>query len=213
MYCVNCGNKISDDSKFCEKCGAKIGNNIVKENSENHTSEVVPNETKPLSSYEFLHIPVDRLIWASILSFGFYRIYWFCENWSAIRKVTGEKMMPFWRGVFSVFWSGEPFELPLKKAKEAGYKLSYNPKLLSGFYLLAGIGYNIALRADLDLSYYLLLAIIGELIVLAPVIKAQTVTNWSAGNEGRPYKKLGLPEFGIIVLAWGLVLLIALGSS
>lgn len=25
-YCSNCGNKLAEDAKFCDKCGAKIKN-------------------------------------------------------------------------------------------------------------------------------------------------------------------------------------------
>ena len=36
MYCVNCGSKIADDSKFCTKCGAKIagGETLIQANNQ-----------------------------------------------------------------------------------------------------------------------------------------------------------------------------------
>ena len=29
MYCFNCGNKLEDNSKFCDKCGKKLDQEIV----------------------------------------------------------------------------------------------------------------------------------------------------------------------------------------
>lgn len=33
MYCVNCGRKLSDDAKFCDVCGTKVGADVCKENT------------------------------------------------------------------------------------------------------------------------------------------------------------------------------------
>jgi tetratricopeptide (TPR) repeat protein len=48
MFCPNCGKEISDNSKYCNKCGAKINNNeitsIINENIENST--IIPNSKK-----------------------------------------------------------------------------------------------------------------------------------------------------------------------
>lgn len=34
-YCINCGNELAEDSKFCNKCGVDSENNNVAENNQN----------------------------------------------------------------------------------------------------------------------------------------------------------------------------------
>ena len=43
MYCVKCGEQISDDSKFCSKCGNKIKYTALGELRENNKEEKVAN--------------------------------------------------------------------------------------------------------------------------------------------------------------------------
>ena len=46
MYCRNCGNKISKESKFCDKCGAEIKKDKVKkQNSKKVNDKII---TKPV---------------------------------------------------------------------------------------------------------------------------------------------------------------------
>ena len=44
MYCKHCGNKIADDSKFCQYCGGKIDNVASDESVEEITEVVTPVE-------------------------------------------------------------------------------------------------------------------------------------------------------------------------
>ncbi|RKY84916.1 hypothetical protein DRQ11_10825 [candidate division KSB1 bacterium] len=52
----------------------------------------------------FLRIPVSRLIFLSITSFGFYEAYWIYKNWRYIKERDGLNIRPFWRGVFGIFF-------------------------------------------------------------------------------------------------------------
>jgi hypothetical protein len=52
----------------------------------------------------FLYISVCRLIVMSILSFGFYEIYWIYKNWRYLKERDGLGIMPFWRGLFGIFF-------------------------------------------------------------------------------------------------------------
>jgi hypothetical protein len=157
-------------------------------------------------NYEFLHIPVGRLIWASILSVGWYRVYWFYTNWKEIQKVTGKQMSPFWRSIFSVFWSREPFQLVLNQANELKYMHTYNVNFLVLFYFLTTIFFNLVGRANFQFSepaWYFVLAmflLLGEVITLIPLIKVQGVVNWIADKKERKYKKIGMAEIGLIIM-------------
>ena len=52
----------------------------------------------------FLYIPTGRLIAMSIVTLGFYSIYWNYRNWRFIKERDGLNIQPFWRGIFSYFF-------------------------------------------------------------------------------------------------------------
>lgn len=58
--------------------------------------------TFPESQYYPIH--TSKFLFLSVISFGIYDAYWMYRNWKAIKTKTSEYMMPFWRGIFVVFW-------------------------------------------------------------------------------------------------------------
>lgn len=43
MYCINCGYKIDENSKFCKNCGHKVDEEIKTENEKNNENKVNTN--------------------------------------------------------------------------------------------------------------------------------------------------------------------------
>ncbi len=58
----------------------------------------------PTSTPLFLHIPVGRLVFMSILSLGIYEAYWIYKNWRYLNERDNLKIQPFWRGAFPIFF-------------------------------------------------------------------------------------------------------------
>jgi hypothetical protein len=198
MNCKKCNNLVDEDVKFCGSCGEQIKNIEEQKNND----------------YDFLYIPISRLVWASLLSFGIYTIYWFVNNWEAIQKVTGEKIKPLWRAIFSIFYSYRPFTLALKQAKDLGYEDGYNVNFMNGFYFVAVIINRVVSKIpDTSATFDLLWIIGGTLLVIYPLIQVQTVINWSSNKKGKVYKKIGAPELVLIALAWVIVILSAFSNS
>jgi hypothetical protein len=52
----------------------------------------------------FLYIPIGRLVVMSILTLGFYDVYWIFRNWRFFKERDGLRIWPFWRGIFSYFF-------------------------------------------------------------------------------------------------------------
>lgn len=52
----------------------------------------------------FLHVPIGRLIFMSIISTGLYEAYWIYKNWRYVKDRDGLKIHPFWRGIFGIFF-------------------------------------------------------------------------------------------------------------
>src|SRR3989344_4845278 len=92
MYCKECGNKLVESSKFCDKCGKQINSEIkVVETEENgDSSKITP-----------LTISTNKLIFLSVLSFGLYEIYWFYRQWKALKEIKDLKITAWARGLFA----------------------------------------------------------------------------------------------------------------
>jgi hypothetical protein len=69
-------------------------------------AEVVGGTATGVASDEIRYLQVSpaRIILLSILSFGVYEAYWIYKNWNYIKARTGRPMMPFWRGIFGIFF-------------------------------------------------------------------------------------------------------------
>jgi hypothetical protein len=61
-------------------------------------------ETFSVSQPIFLHIPIARLVFMSILSSGLYEAYWIYKNWSYLKDRDGLNIWPLWRGVLGIFF-------------------------------------------------------------------------------------------------------------
>lgn len=54
MFCEKCGNQIEDGAKFCDKCGAKMGGEIVKETKEKIKDDEIQLKVKPTFKFWYL---------------------------------------------------------------------------------------------------------------------------------------------------------------
>jgi hypothetical protein len=65
-----------------------------------NTNRAVEVPNKPI----FLYIPLSRLVWMSIFSLGLYEAYWIYKNWLYLKERDHLKILPFWRGVYGIFY-------------------------------------------------------------------------------------------------------------
>lgn len=143
MYCSNCDTKILKDGKFCSSCGDKVlfnkeSNIEKKDESSNKIKENINNKNGEKA--EFAIIPITRLIIFSILSFGFYSVYWFALNFNAIenrRKKRNKKTRSAIWGLLNNVTSDILFrELYLIKKENTGKGFKVNPSVLAFFYFM-----------------------------------------------------------------------------
>jgi hypothetical protein len=209
MYCLNCGSKIEDGSKFCQKCGAKLAEKqpVVSKNNE-----------KPLTDIEYFAISSKRLALFSILTFGIYEIYWFYKNWQAVKKAEGQNISPFWRAIFAVFFCHSLFKKVLESAKNRGYQKSYSSGWLATAYILllvVGNGLSKVESNDPGLNLIWLIVAVATFVPLLSVQKAINFNNEKV--KGGVVSKQGFSggEVTLIVIGviWFLLVLIGTFSS
>lgn len=44
MYCQNCGSQLPDSAKFCDRCGAKVGTDTERSNTEYNMASIMVNK-------------------------------------------------------------------------------------------------------------------------------------------------------------------------
>ena len=162
----------------------------------------------------FLRIPVLRLIFLSIVSFGLYESYWIYKNWRYIKERDGLNIHPFWRGIFGIFFCHRLLRR-IHEDKEANSIQSptFSPRGLATGWVILIIFANIVGRFP-GISASIISAFIPSFLYFMPVqhyinsiedkrSPGQRFYRWSSGH-------IVCLAFGIII--WAL-LLFGLGSE
>lgn len=94
-FCPNCGNELSQDAGFCNKCGAAQNVTQAADQSANQTTGQTINQnfnqniyTTPAPTLAKREIIVAILL--SIVTCGIYGIYWFIVMTDDANKVSGD---------------------------------------------------------------------------------------------------------------------------
>lgn len=196
MNCKNCNNLLPENVKFCNKCGK-------------------PVETQGGSTTEYFAISPKRLALFSILTLGIYEIYWFYKNWEAVKKFEGQKIYPFWRAIFVVFFCYSLFKKVLESAKSHAYQNSYSPGWLATAYILllvVGNGLSKVESHDIGFNLIWLVVAITTFIPLLSVQKAINFNNEKIKSDFELRKEFSGGEVALIVVGviWFLLVLVGI---
>jgi len=194
MHCSNCGTKIEDATKFCQSCGKQVG---AQGNS---------------VAIEYYAISPKRLVLFSILTFGIYEIYWFYKNWQAVKKFEGQKISPFWRAIFAVFFCYSLFKKVQESAKSHAYQNLYSPGWLATAYiflLLVGNGLSKVDSYEIGFNLIWLIVAVSTFIPLLPVQKAINFNNEKVKGSLELKRDFSGGEVALIVIGvlWFLLVL------
>jgi uncharacterized membrane protein len=161
---------------------------------------------------EYFVTSLKRLLLLSIFTAGFYQIYWFYKNWSAVKKATGANISPFWRAIFSVFWAHSLFKQITKATAKRGSKRRYPVIILTIIYILATIGSN-SIGYAVDYSTYVIFGVALVLLIVStlPLLAMQKIINARNGKRsatahtgyGNTKGEIAMIVIGhILFLAW-----------
>ncbi len=106
------------------------------ENAE-HVSAQSPENQKPGShdSTAFFPVSEGKLITLYILSFGFYGVYWFYQNWKRQQPLMDKKIYPLPRAIFSIFFTHSLFKRIDQQASQLDKKHQFNANALATFFV------------------------------------------------------------------------------
>ena len=74
----------------------------------------------------------------SIVTFGFYDLYWAYQQWTRIKARSGEKLIPSLRAAFAHVWGFSLFAHVRAEAVQQGVTVEWSAGLLGLCYLLIG---------------------------------------------------------------------------
>jgi hypothetical protein len=188
----------------------------------------VAGKTKPT---QYFYTSPKRLYLLTLITFGWYDIFWMYRNWKAIRTAKQIFIMPFWRSVFSLFFIESLFRHIRDDSKRADYPKPYSSSWSAAIYILGaivsglvGLVGNFIIAADSNTDsitklgqhaglYYGLCAV--SIILLAcsmyPLYKSQKAINYyldkvspSTKNQPRTGGEIAMIIVGLLFSAFTL---------
>lgn len=152
----------------------------------------------------FFYIPVSRLVIMSILTNNLYVAYWMYKNWKVIKNYEKSDILPFWRGVFGVFFIYNLFEIiPYNYESKSSHKANFSTNLAIVWIVLALLGTLVSKSSEwLDipsLQYLGMLITFFNFMFFIPVQKYINTVNEMI--EPRPmYNKWSIGHFVCLLL-------------
>lgn len=160
-----------------------------------------PDEHKASKVVGLFAISPIRLAILSVLTLGWYEVYWFYRNWEALKGVDKEVKHPVWRAIFTIFYCFALFKTILKAAKKLGYKGSYSPGTLATFYIiiiLVSKGWSRAENIDKTTDIILLIAISLSFL---PLLYVQNAINHINNHQKlKTIRRFTIAEVVIIII-------------
>ncbi len=142
VNCPSCMRSVSDAVDPCPYCGSPL--------PKPSAAALAPAAPVPLASTNeasaeppFFAVSLLKLTVMSLCTLGIYEIYWFYRNWKRIESRGRQKIMPFWRAVFTVLFCYPCFA----KIREYGASRGIFPVppfvVLTVFYILTTISWKL----------------------------------------------------------------------
>ncbi|MFB9864013.1 hypothetical protein [Rufibacter immobilis] len=169
------------------------------------STDYTPEQQEIIEEYHHVQ-PVWKFALLSFFTFGLYELYWFYKNWSFIKEFEErDEIMPFWRGLFILFFGQSLFRNVLKRAHQQGYSQSYS----SGWLLAAFIFLTFLSR----LPDPLWLISLFSFIPLIPVLQARNYFFSKTNPEGKVSSAFTGGEIVTMVIGLVVFVLMIIGLS
>ena len=93
-FCTQCGVAAQPGAAFCANCGTHFAGSAFQET----TSSETRGELALTTELRYM-TPLSRVLVMSVLSYGFYLLYWFYLTWKQYRDHTGREVYPIWHAL------------------------------------------------------------------------------------------------------------------
>ena len=164
------------------------------------------------SEIEFFPSSKTKLVILYFATFGMYPIYWFYKNWKLRKTVYGEKVIPFLRAIFFIFFTHSLFKKIEETSTAKGIATWGSTTLATVFVLLTVISNileKISQKSEeigaIDyIGIIILVVLVWPLYVVQGVVNK--VNNDPKGELNSTYSAYNYIFIVMGVLIWALVL-------
>ena len=169
--------------------------------------------TSDLEESQFYVVSNKKFLILFISTLGMYSIYWYYKNWKSYMENSNENIMPFWRAVFSIFFTHSLFRKLNEKALKNDQNHQFSNAALATFYVILTLGSQVTDQLaskgiGLPVTQFLSLLTLPFLVII--FYKAQVTANIaSADPQGESNNSLtGANYLWIVIglLMWVLTL-------
>lgn len=164
-------------------------------------SEIYNPEPPVKKDIEYFYLEPKQLVVLSIVTLGFYDLYWFYRNWQAVAKTEQVKIVPASRALFAVFYCYSLFKKILESATKHGFVEEYSAKLLAGGYIFILIVSSIVSQiselesiSDFTYLYIGLFWLVFSNLTVIPMYLIQKAINYNNSKINPNYQSA--PRFG-----------------
>jgi hypothetical protein len=157
-----------------------------------------------------------KVVVLSLATLNCYEFYWFYKQWTTIRSRSGEKMLPFWRVVFVIFWIYPCFNRIKAAADAAGLQGGQQHlPALAAVYIISAILLNImgVLPSEYDALQIINLVFFGlEVFALAQANRVASQTNVRLNPDYKDFARFTAWNWVWIAIGAVVWILIAIGA-
>ncbi|MFT4926148.1 MAG: hypothetical protein ACI8WB_002246 [Phenylobacterium sp.] len=154
-----------------------------------------------------------KFITLSILTMGFYIIYWFDRQWRTIKVRDGLSIWPIPRAIFAIFFTHALYRTFDETLKNKNISHNWQPERLATIYvicaLLSGICNQLSRVEVTSLIFSLLTLLILPFFIWSPY-QAQMAVNAACddpgGKSNSRFSTTNIIFMVFCVLAWGLTI-------
>lgn len=168
-------------------------------------------------SAPYFPVSITKLVLLNVASFGMYIIYWFFKNWQREASRTSEKIRPFWRAIFYVFFTPALFENIHRAAVNRQITVPWRHNVSAGvvivLVIVSRILDRVSARSD-DFGVVDLLSVILMAVMTVVFCRIQrTVNALNDDPEGQLNAQFSFWNFALLFVGgvvWVAILLAAL---
>lgn len=168
--------------------------------SENPAPELQVTRDQPL----YFPVSIPKLLVLSLVTFGFYELFWFYHHWRLYKERTGARITPAARSLFAPFFCYSLFRHIRESAVQHGVRVTFSPGLIA----IAWIVLNLLSRAP---GLVPLLSLLSPLVLLPVQSTANALNALEAPDHPRNDRFTGWNIAAIVV--GGLILVLGLVGS
>lgn len=168
------------------------------------------------STREFYVVAPRKFIFLYMLTFGYYSIYWFYQNWALYKLRHKADVWPVPRSIFQIFFVHQLFENIDAACRRAGQRYVWNAGTQATAYVILVIVTRLADRfvdrvVDTVSVPLMALALVATFLPILPLLAAQRALNLAEGDpEGSSNATFSAANFAWMIaggLFWIVVLL------